>query len=230
MVELNAEPAVPTRRTPARRTQETRRLATRKRLLDATIESLIECGYHGATTLEIERRAGVSRGARIHHFPTKASLLAAAVDHLYDQVSSSYELAFGRTERDTSDAQRVRSGLRTLWSIFRAPDYSAVVELNVAARTDAELRERLREVARRHRGLALDAAARHFALPAAVAFVLIEGTHAALMGLLLRRNIELDDASDAAVIRVLEELIISHLPQQGAPRAAGAQLRPSNEE
>src|ERR1700742_5094859 len=97
-----------------RRTQQQRRDATRKRLLDATIESLIECGYYAATTLEIERRAGVSRGARIHHYPTKASLLAAAVDHLYDQVSNSYELAFGSSEPGTSDAQRVSVGLRRL--------------------------------------------------------------------------------------------------------------------
>jgi AcrR family transcriptional regulator len=196
-----------------RRTQQQRRDATRKRLLDATIESLIECGYYAATTLEIERRAGVSRGARIHHYPTKASLLAAAVDHLYDQVSNSYELAFGGSEPGTSDAQRVSAGLRRLWQVFRAREYSAVIELTVAARTDEELRACLQIVGLRHRDLALQAAARHFALSAELAFPLIETTHSAMMGLLLRRNIQGDDNVPELALSMLEGLIISHLPK-----------------
>ena len=198
---------------PGRRTQQQRREATRTRLMDATIESLIECGYYAATTLEIERRAGVSRGARIHHFPTKASLLAAAVDHLYDQVSGSYELAFGAAAPGTSDAQRVHNGLRRLWETFRAREYSAVIELTVAARTDDELRACLQEVGLRHRALALEAAARHFALPAELAFPLIESCHAAMMGLLLRRNVQGDDGVGDLVIGMLEQLIVSQLPR-----------------
>ncbi len=216
-METGAEPIAT-----ARRTQQQRRDATRKRLLDATVESLIECGYHGATTLEIERRSGASRGARIHHFPTKASLLAAAVDHLYDQVSNSYEAAFGLPTPGVSDAQRVRSGLRALWAIFRMPDYCAVVELTVAARTDAELRACLHEVSLRHRGLALQAASRQFALPLALAFPLIEAIHAALMGRLLHRNVEIDDAADSAVLGLLEEMIISRLPETPSDPSAPA--------
>lgn len=198
----------------ARRTQQQRREATRTRLMDATIESLIECGYHGATTLEVERRAGVSRGARIHHFPTKASLLAAAADHLYDQVSSSYEAAFGGSDSDASDAQRVRAGLHSLWALFCGREYSAVVELTVAARTDDELRACLQQVGLRHRELALQAASRLFALPAEVAFPIIEACHAAMMGLLLRRNVQGDDGAAELVIAMLEDLIIPRLPSE----------------
>jgi len=202
--------------TAGRRTQQQRRDATRKRLLDATVESLIECGYHGATTLEIERRAGASRGARIHHFPTKASLLAAAVDHLYDRVSSSYEVAFGVAGPGTSDAQRVRVGMRLLWELFRGREYCAVVELTVASRTDEELRACLQTVGLRHRELALQAAAQHFALPAEQAFPIIEGCHAAMMGLLLRRNVQGDDGASELVLAMLEEMIIAHLPASAA--------------
>jgi AcrR family transcriptional regulator len=51
-------------------------------LLDAAVESLIEVGFARTTTLEVQRRADVSRGALLHHFPSKAELLVAAVDHL----------------------------------------------------------------------------------------------------------------------------------------------------
>lgn len=206
--------------TVGRRTQQQRREATRTRLLDATVESLIECGYYGATTLEIERRAGVSRGARIHHFPTKASLLAAVVDHLYDQVAGSYEAAFGGGEPGTSDAQRVRSGLRLLWEIFRGRDYSAVIELTVAARTDDELRACLQAVGLRHRELALQMAARHFAFAPEHAFPLIESAHAAMMGLLLRRNVQGDDGVAELVLSTIEEQIISRLPASTQPDQA----------
>jgi AcrR family transcriptional regulator len=209
--------------TSGRRTQQQRREATRARLMNATLESLIDCGYYGATTLDIERRAGVSRGARIHHYPTKASLLAAAVDHLYDQVSSSYELVFGGAEPGTSDAQRARMGLRRLWEMFRGRDYSAVVELTVASRTDDELRTCLQAVGLHHRELALQAVARHFGLPAELAFPLIETVHAAMMGLLLRRNVQGDDNVADLVLSMLEELIISRLPASSTQASSAKQ-------
>src|SRR6476620_5052805 len=67
-------------RTP--RTQQQRRDETRRALLDAAVESLIEVGFARTTTLEVQRRAEVSRGALLHHFPSKTELLVAAIDHL----------------------------------------------------------------------------------------------------------------------------------------------------
>src|SRR5215475_95934 len=68
--------------TRAPRTQQQRREETRRALLDAAVQSLIEVGFARTTTLEVQRRANVSRGALLHHFPSKAELLVAAVDHL----------------------------------------------------------------------------------------------------------------------------------------------------
>src|SRR5437763_16557793 len=64
-------------------TQAERTAATRGRLLDAALDVLAEQGYAATTTVEAAKRAGVSRGAPLHHFPTKPELLAAAVEHLY---------------------------------------------------------------------------------------------------------------------------------------------------
>jgi AcrR family transcriptional regulator len=203
----------PEAQTRVRRTQRERRESTRSRLLDATIESLVELGYSGTTTLEIERRAGVSRGARIHHYPTKAALLADAVDHLYLQLSAHYEEAFGRAlDGEVSDADRFRTGLMLLWSVYRQRSYLAVLELNMAARTDAELRARLIEVGNHHRRLALEAAANYFALPETSARRLVEAIHAVLMGLLMQRNVECDEQRDREVIEALQDMVIPHLP------------------
>ena len=46
------------------------------------MSSLIEQGTARTTTLEVQRRAGVSRGALLHHFPTVAQLLSATVGEL----------------------------------------------------------------------------------------------------------------------------------------------------
>ena len=54
----------------------------RPRLLEATVDCLVEHGWSGTTTTLVSRRAGVSRGAQLHHFPTKNDLVVAAVEHL----------------------------------------------------------------------------------------------------------------------------------------------------
>lgn len=200
-----------------RRPQHERRAHTRHKLLRATVECLVERGYQGTTTLEVERRAGVSRGARIHHFPTKAALLAGAVDHLYSELEHRYDEAFGDAAGSTAQAQRFRRGFALLWSIYRRPDYLAVLELTLAARTDDELRQRIEEVAERHRVLAVEAAGRYFpSLDAATASVLIEALHATMMGLLLQRGGVGENRFEGDVLALLEEAVTRHLPSEEA--------------
>jgi AcrR family transcriptional regulator len=206
---------------PPRRTQQERRDGTRRALLEATVQCLIDLGYKATTTLEVEHRAGVSRGARIHHFASKAALLAAAVDHLYRQISDHYEQAFSETPHARSAAERFRDGLRLLWSIYKRPDYAAVLELNIAARTDAELRLHLRAVSEHHRELAISAADRYFRLDPARARALIEAIHVSLLGLLMQRNVqELVDcqATEQFVLASLDELVARHLRESWKQR------------
>ncbi len=198
-----------------RRTQKERRDGTRRLLLTATIEALVELGYRGATTLEVERRAGVSRGARLHHFPTKAALLAAAVDHLYNQLGDHYEQAFGRFPAGVSDAERFHSGLRLLWSIYRRPDYVAALELQMASRTDHELREHLRVVGERHREIAVEAARQLFPeLNGDQARAVIEAVHASLVGLLMQLGVNTPEEGDFVaelVLGSLDQVMAAHL-------------------
>jgi AcrR family transcriptional regulator len=201
-----------------RRTQQERREKTRTALLEATLSCLVECGYAGTTTLEVERRAGVSRGARIHHYPTKAQLVAAAIDHLYDGLAGHYATAFGQARPGGSDAERLRSGLRVMWSVYCKPGHVAALELSMAARTDAEVRAHLHQVALRHRALALAAGQLYFPqLEAAVIERLVLFIHSALLGLLMERNVSDEPARDEAVLSTLEAAVVSHLPQPGSP-------------
>lgn len=107
----------------------------RLRLMDAAIECLVELGYAGTSTTVVSERAGVSRGAQLHHFPSKAALLAGAVDHL-TQVRMD-ELLSRADEVASADRRTV---LEILAGHFTSDVFSAALELWVAARTDPELR------------------------------------------------------------------------------------------
>jgi AcrR family transcriptional regulator len=121
----------------ARRTQEERSTATRERLLDATIECLIELGYAKTTTSEIVRRAGVSRGAQVHHFPTKAELVQSAIVHLAHRQFA--QLKAGLDQLNSRDDQ-FSGAIDLIWESYSGPLFTAALELIVAARTDESLR------------------------------------------------------------------------------------------
>ncbi|WP_166509585.1 TetR/AcrR family transcriptional regulator [Blastococcus sp. TF02-8] len=104
----------------------------------ATVESLVELGYARTTTQEVQRRAGVSRGALTHHFTSKADLLLAAVDHLYAEFSASVRQAAAELPADST--RRIRLGVEVIWERFHGPLFVAAMELWGAARTDPELR------------------------------------------------------------------------------------------
>ena len=120
--------------------QAERRRITRGKLLDATIESLIDVGYSRTTTVGVGERAGLSRGAQLHHFPSRADLLVAAIEHLADERSKELEAELhARLEKGDDPIDAL---VDMLWATFSGPLYWAVVELMVAARTDPELLER----------------------------------------------------------------------------------------
>lgn len=108
----------------------------RARLLEATVELLVERGWSGTSTTLVSQRAGVSRGAQLHHFPTKNDLVLAAVEHLSEVRGR--ELAEAATNLP-SGRRRTRAVLEMLADHFTSPVFTAALELWVAARTDPNL-------------------------------------------------------------------------------------------
>jgi AcrR family transcriptional regulator len=108
----------------------------RARLMDATIECLVERGFGGTSTTLVSELAGVSRGAQLHHFPTKNDLVVAAVEHLTEVRGA--ELAAAAAHLPTG-RRRTRAVLQMLADHFTSPVFIAALELWVAARTDATL-------------------------------------------------------------------------------------------
>lgn len=123
------------------RAPQTRARATRRRLLDATVEALVERGFSGATTQEVCRRAGVSRGTLLHHFKTRDELLVAALEHVLAARVEAFVAA--NAAGGPVDVDRL---LELMWAEWQGPALAAWLELAVAARTHAGLREPMRAV------------------------------------------------------------------------------------
>lgn len=130
---------------PTRTPQGERTRAMRRRLLEATVECLVELGWAGTTTTVVSERAGVSRGAQLHHFPSKQDLVVAAVEHLSERRRDDMVAAAA----DLPEKGRTRAVLDVLAAQFVSPVFFAALELWVAARTDAELRSAVGPLERR---------------------------------------------------------------------------------
>jgi AcrR family transcriptional regulator len=120
--------------------QQQRSRVTQSRLLEATIACLVEHGWSGTSTTVVAQRAGVSRGAQLHHYPTKAALVMAAVEHLAERRGAEIRAEAAALPPGPRRLDRV---VDMLAAAFTGPLFVAALEVWVAARTDPELRDAL---------------------------------------------------------------------------------------
>lgn len=116
--------------------QEERTRVMRARLMEACVDCLVEVGFVRTTTTLVSERAGVSRGAQLHHFPTKNDLVVAAVAHVFDGRVGELRAALTAVAPGPG---RTRAVLDRLAEQFTSTMFTAALELWVAARTDPDL-------------------------------------------------------------------------------------------
>jgi AcrR family transcriptional regulator len=185
--------------------------------LDATIDCLVELGWSGTSTTEVVRRAGVSRGAQVHHYPSKEDLVVAAVEHLCTRRMEEYRSAFGGlpVEKRTPGAS-----IDLLWSMWSGPMLGVWLELAIAARTQPALHERFVDSVRRFDDAALDlyqATQPEAGADPAFARLALRFTFCLLDGLAVARVVGIDPAELDEVIEVFKLLAASFaLPNQVA--------------
>jgi AcrR family transcriptional regulator len=128
-----------------RRSQASRSAATREALLDAAIDCLIEEGYAHTTTSRVAERAGVSRGAHLHHFQTRNALVAAAVAQL---ARRRHEELLAAGEALPAGPGRTLAGLDLIWAHYASPLFQAALDVWTDARSDGDMRAHLIEIER----------------------------------------------------------------------------------
>ncbi|MEV4597757.1 TetR/AcrR family transcriptional regulator [Amycolatopsis sp. NPDC049253] len=119
-----------------REPQQERSRTTRRRLIEAAMDCIGERGWHGVTVAVIAERAGVSRGAAQHHFPTREDLVAAAVELLGEsQITELRSKADG-----LPTASRIFGVVEMVLNLYTGPMFRAALQLWAVASSDEQLR------------------------------------------------------------------------------------------
>lgn len=195
------------------RPPQARSLATQARLLDATIACVVQHGYAGASTPVICKRAKVSRGAQLHHYPTKAELVAAAVERLFEKRHEEFRRRLAQLP--AAGSARLHAALGALWEIYSSKTLAAWMELVVAARTDAALRRCVADVEARFFEDATRTFVAVFEASGLSDLQVAAATRVVLScfdGLALHHVLQPDDPSRPAVLAALEALLKAWLP------------------
>jgi AcrR family transcriptional regulator len=117
-----------------RRSQRERTAAARDNLIKATQDSLTELGFARTTVSEICKRANVSSGALLHHFPNKNVVIVAAY------ISRQAELLAEAVMAGEDHVRTVREEVLDLRRQMEAT-FPLSYEFFWALRTDSGLRE-----------------------------------------------------------------------------------------
>jgi AcrR family transcriptional regulator len=133
-------PSARLRSTAAPLPKQERSVDTRRRLLDAAVDELLESGYARMTSTAAAHRAGVSRGAQQHHFPTKESLVIEAVRHIAARGNEQFEAGL-RAARSARGRQRGELVIDVIYEAYSGRLFGEMMELSLAARNEPVLRE-----------------------------------------------------------------------------------------
>ena len=112
-----------------------RSAATREKILKATVDCLHSLGYHQTSTVVVTKIAGVSRGAMLHHFPSKADLMIAAMEYIRQEMRVTHHT---RLTPIKDPRERFAALIDILWAQYSQPIGVARIEIMLASRSDPE--------------------------------------------------------------------------------------------
>lgn len=110
---------------------------TRTAIVEAAIQCIVKYGYAKTTTPRIAEEAGLSRGAMMHHFSNRLTVIQSAVTHLHEKRIKAFRRA--GSSLPPAGRNRVHDALTAYWKQVTHPLFVAFHELTVAARTDKDL-------------------------------------------------------------------------------------------
>lgn len=210
-----------------KRTWQSRKASnTRFRILEATIDCLVETGYANTSITTIAEKAGVSRGAMQFHFPTKRSAIEAVIGHLLQRRLDTYRADMARIPPEEDFLEHA---IQAYWKQVRRPEFIALQELTLAARTDPGLARLLsrayRDFVQQSRAPFLEEfpqwreQAQRYTAAANLAQYVIEGM---AWGYL---NGHLDDAAVKSLLKTVRDTVqrlLGEAPNSTRRRAAGS--------
>ena len=202
------------------KTQTERSVETRRQLLAATIDLILERGLAGATLNDICRRAGVTTGALQHHFGSKSELIAATVAELFEPFAETFPST--TSPIDTPLDSRLAGLVDRYWKIYSVPRYHAIIEILSATRHDAALEAAVSK----YRDIQVENLARHLATEFPDVIMpfdsMLESTHFAvdlMRGGAIRMMFEHSrEAAERILGKACQILLSEYSPRQSANR------------
>lgn len=189
--------------------QQRKSAETRLAILDAAVDCLATHGYARTTTQLIAKMARVSRGAMLHHYATKQDLIESVTDHAFYRHME----AFTAAVKGLSDKERTQDNVGILidWRLYLGREYSAYLELTVAARTDEDLRAMFLPKARRHDRVWREQLVRTFPEWAGDPMLLSRSrrlVQAVMSGMVLNREVWNDKGTENSLLHMLSSILL----------------------
>src|ERR1700757_1420047 len=133
---------------PRRRTQAERTAETRLRILKAAANLIRRRGYARFRTAEVAAEAGLSRGAQLHHFPTKDSLVVATLEFVFEQARVMSRRRAAAVNRPKDLIEAVIEDAR---EFFFSEHFKVAIDIVLSTSTDEAVRKQILEISRKAR-------------------------------------------------------------------------------
>lgn len=134
--------------TERRRTQAERSEETRTRILKAAANLIRKRGYAQFRTAEVAAEAGLSRGAQLHHFPTKDSLVVATLAYVFDQAQIVSRRRASAVNRPRDLIEAVIEDAR---EFFFSEHFMVAIDIVLSTSTNQSVRKQILEISRKAR-------------------------------------------------------------------------------
>jgi AcrR family transcriptional regulator len=134
--------------TARRRTQAERSEETRTRILKAAANLIRKRGYARFRTAEVAKEAGLSRGAQLHHFPTKDSLVVATLEHVFEQAQM---LSRRRASAVNRPRDLIEAVIEDAREFFFSEHFMVAIDIVLSTSTDQSVRKQILDISRKAR-------------------------------------------------------------------------------
>ncbi|MDD3446219.1 MAG: TetR/AcrR family transcriptional regulator [Zavarzinia sp.] len=196
------------------RTQAERSEDMRRRIIDAAAKVMGAHGYAGFRTAEVSRVAGVSRGAQLHHFPTKDQLVVATLRHVYGQALERSRVRAGKIDLKSDIIDQLIDDAR---DFFFSRHFLVSIDIVVSAATDPGVRDEVLEIARTAR-LPVEQAWSKALVENGIPEKIIPGLLSIVMGVVrgqaLRKLWDDDSRKDKVQFAMLRDMVRTYVAAQ----------------
>ena len=131
-----------------RRTQAERSEETQTRILKAAANLIRKRGYAHFRTAEVAKEAGLSRGAQLHHFPTKDSLVVATLEYVFEQAQM---LSRRRASAVNRPRDLIEAVIEDAREFFFSEHFMVAIDIVLSTSTNQSVRKQILDISRKAR-------------------------------------------------------------------------------